>query len=299
MSWENRSWLSMRARQPCGRGSWRTDGFIRRRSYGRALRSNNSWIRCVRHSAPEPNGRSGAAQESNLPTAGLRRLTGFEDRLGHQPRAAPRGRLDGRAQAASIPQGTRKEAPRALWDNLPMQPILDIADLAQRREAAEATADGAALFYAFGNFCALAAQARSGVAAGDERAQGAAARTRSAASRRRRRRRAGCSTGTRCSCRGARWSRPWPTCTRSGRSASAGPAAAHIPRHLTVDRRTVQLISPGDACPSNALVGEVLDLIGEDILYITSANTSSHASRGALRDARDPEGVRAPAGRRR
>jgi hypothetical protein len=29
---------------------------------------------------------SGAAQESNLPTAGLRRLTGFEDRLGHQPR---------------------------------------------------------------------------------------------------------------------------------------------------------------------------------------------------------------------
>ena len=39
-----------------------------------------------------------------------------------------------------------------------MQPILDIADLAQRREAAEATAAGAALFYAFGNFCALAAR---------------------------------------------------------------------------------------------------------------------------------------------
>ena len=39
-----------------------------------------------------------------------------------------------------------------------MQPILDIADLAQRREAAEATAGGAALFYAFGNFCALAAR---------------------------------------------------------------------------------------------------------------------------------------------
>src|SRR3954447_21505808 len=39
-----------------------------------------------------------------------------------------------------------------------MQPILDIADLADRREAAEATADGAALFYAFGNFCALAAR---------------------------------------------------------------------------------------------------------------------------------------------
>src|SRR4051794_31598883 len=39
-----------------------------------------------------------------------------------------------------------------------MQPILDIADLADRREAAGATADGAALFYAFGNFCALAAR---------------------------------------------------------------------------------------------------------------------------------------------
>jgi hypothetical protein len=38
-----------------------------------------------------------------------------------------------------------------------MQPILDIASLADRREAAEATAEGAALFYSFGNFCALAA----------------------------------------------------------------------------------------------------------------------------------------------
>ena len=55
-----------------------------------------------------------------------------------------------------------------------------------------------------------------------------------------------------------------------------------IPDHLTVTDagvRTVQLISPGDACPSNALVGDVLDLIGEEILYITSANTSSHVSK--------------------
>src|ERR1044072_6297357 len=34
----------------------------------------------------------GAAKESNLPTAGLRRPAGFEDRMGHQARAAPRGR---------------------------------------------------------------------------------------------------------------------------------------------------------------------------------------------------------------
>jgi hypothetical protein len=33
---------------------------------------------------------NGAAQESNLPSDGLRRLTGFEDRLGHRARAAPR-----------------------------------------------------------------------------------------------------------------------------------------------------------------------------------------------------------------
>jgi hypothetical protein len=61
-----------------------------------------------------------------------------------------------------------------------------------------------------------------------------------------------------------------------------GPAAQRIPDHLTVTDagvRTVQLISPGDVCPSNALVGDVLDLIGEEILYITSANSSSHVSK--------------------
>jgi MerR family redox-sensitive transcriptional activator SoxR len=31
----------------------------------------------------------GAAQESNLPSRGLHDLTGFEDRLGHRPHAAP------------------------------------------------------------------------------------------------------------------------------------------------------------------------------------------------------------------
>jgi hypothetical protein len=29
---------------------------------------------------------NGAAQESNLPSVGLRRRTGFEDQLGHRPR---------------------------------------------------------------------------------------------------------------------------------------------------------------------------------------------------------------------
>jgi len=60
-----------------------------------------------------------------------------------------------------------------------------------------------------------------------------------------------------------------------------GPAAEHIPDHLTqmdADVRTVQLITPGDICPSNQLVADVLDLIGEDLLYITSANTSSNVT---------------------
>jgi hypothetical protein len=57
-----------------------------------------------------------------------------------------------------------------------------------------------------------------------------------------------------------------------------GPGRGWVPEHLT-SNGTVQLISPGDRCPSNALVGDVLDLIGEDILYITSANTSSHVSK--------------------
>src|SRR3954454_7591213 len=35
--------------------------------------------------------RNGAAQESNLPSVGLRRRTGFEDQLGHQPRPLRRG----------------------------------------------------------------------------------------------------------------------------------------------------------------------------------------------------------------
>ena len=64
-----------------------------------------------------------------------------------------------------------------------------------------------------------------------------------------------------------------------------GPAAAIVPDHLTVADgaiRTVQHISPGVRCRSNALVREVLDITGEDLLFITSANSSSApAGRGA------------------
>jgi hypothetical protein len=161
-----------------------------------------------------------------------------------------------------------------------MQPILDIADLAQRREAAEATAAGAALFYAFGNFCALAArpeleslQAMNALKGRPLDQVGSVTTTPE---------------------RGKDvfdWDRvmlPWSALVAVmadlhalGPIGFRGPAADSIPDHLTVADagvRTVQLISPGDACPSNALVADILDLTGGELLYITSANTSSHVS---------------------
>src|SRR5690349_21161550 len=101
-------------------------------------------------------GDSGAAQESNLPTGGLRRLTGFEDRLGHQPRAAPVGRVGAKSRAR-FGQGSRARKRAMSRPSGFPQPILDIDDPEDRRAAAAAAAGGAGVFYAFGNFCALAA----------------------------------------------------------------------------------------------------------------------------------------------
>jgi tRNA A37 threonylcarbamoyladenosine synthetase subunit TsaC/SUA5/YrdC len=162
-----------------------------------------------------------------------------------------------------------------------MRPILDIADLAQRREAAEATAEGAALFYAFGNFCALAAKPDLDSLQAINRLKGRSLNQ------------VGSVTTTPERAKLVfDWDQvhvPWSALVavmsdlhELGPIGFRGPAADIIPDHLTVmdgDVKTVQLISPGDACPSNALVGDVLDLIGEDVLYITSANTSSHVSK--------------------
>src|SRR4051812_21197109 len=158
-----------------------------------------------------------------------------------------------------------------------MQPILDIADLAQRREAAEATAAGAALFYAFGNFCALAA-----------RPDLASLRAMNALKGRPRDQVGSVTTTPERANKVFDWGAvklPWSPLMATMADLQAlgpigfrGPAAAWVPEHLT-SNGTVQLISPGDRCPSNALVSDVLDLIGEDVLYITSANTSSHVSK--------------------
>ena len=58
-----------------------------------------------------------------------------------------------------------------------------------------------------------------------------------------------------------------------------GPAAGHVPAHLTFpdgDITTAQVIAPGYGCPSNAFLSHAGRLCGDDLLYITSANRSRH-----------------------
>lgn len=58
-----------------------------------------------------------------------------------------------------------------------------------------------------------------------------------------------------------------------------GPAAAHVPRHLVqldAGVPTTQIIAPGYACPSNDFLARSLEAVGEDMLYVTSANRSRH-----------------------
>ena len=56
-----------------------------------------------------------------------------------------------------------------------------------------------------------------------------------------------------------------------------GPATDTIPDHLSAwdgGVRTVQVVLPGQGCPSNILVDELLDRIGGDVIFGTSANVS-------------------------
>jgi tRNA A37 threonylcarbamoyladenosine synthetase subunit TsaC/SUA5/YrdC len=59
-----------------------------------------------------------------------------------------------------------------------------------------------------------------------------------------------------------------------------GPAAHHIPDHLTSlaenGTRTTQLIAAGYLCPSNRFLQRALAHLEENYLFITSANISSH-----------------------
>jgi hypothetical protein len=63
-----------------------------------------------------------------------------------------------------------------------------------------------------------------------------------------------------------------------------GPAAPHVPDHLTqldAGVRTAQVIAPGYACPSNDFLAASLRAARTDLLYITSANRSRHLSGAA------------------
>ncbi|MDF3069986.1 MAG: hypothetical protein K0R38_5587 [Polyangiaceae bacterium] len=63
-----------------------------------------------------------------------------------------------------------------------------------------------------------------------------------------------------------------------------GPAAAHVPDHLASQDdgvRTTQVIAPGYSCYSNKFLARSMELIGEDFLYVTSANRSRHVTGAA------------------
>jgi tRNA A37 threonylcarbamoyladenosine synthetase subunit TsaC/SUA5/YrdC len=160
--------------------------------------------------------------------------------------------------------------------------ILSLEIPSDRRAAARATAAGAALFYGFGNLCALAALPDRASVLRINRLKGRPLQQ------------AGSVTSDPGRMQLAfDWSRlPRDVEPETllvlmtelhalGPIGFRGPAAARVPDHLTVvddGIRTAQHISPGVRCRSNALVGDILDMTGEDLLFVTSANTSSHRS---------------------
>jgi hypothetical protein len=83
------------------------------------------------------------------------------------------------------------------------------------------------------------------------------------------------------------WSRPPAGLTRSavlglmdalfecGPFGFRGPAARHVPDHLTrLDGgvRTALVVAPGYRCPSNSFLARALDAVGGDLLHVTSAS---------------------------
>jgi hypothetical protein len=60
-----------------------------------------------------------------------------------------------------------------------------------------------------------------------------------------------------------------------------GPASAIVGPQLSSldgDVRTTQLISPGYACPSQDFLEAAAERVGDDLLYVTSANRSRHVT---------------------
>jgi 2-isopropylmalate synthase len=159
------------------------------------------------------------------------------------------------------------------------QTTLDLGDPFHRELAAHATTLGAAVFYSFGNFCAIAAHpdlrsvVRVNIVKGRPENQ------------------VGSVTTTRDRFDALfDWSLLPDGLSREqvlgliddfyelGPMGFRGPAAYGVPDHVTSldgDLRTTQQIGPGYRCPSNELLGDILARAGVDYLFITSANVSS------------------------
>lgn len=74
--------------------------------------------------------------------------------------------------------------------------------------------------------------------------------------------------------------------TRLGPIGFRGPAAAHVPAHLTAPAHgvtTAQVILPGSRCPSNQLLRLAAAAVAPVPLFITSANRSRHVT-GAVEE---------------
>jgi hypothetical protein len=159
---------------------------------------------------------------------------------------------------------------------------LDLDDPADRSFAAHATALGAALFYGFANFCALAGRPERDTVLRINRLKGRADGQ------------VGSVTTTRPHFASLfAWDR-LPAGLDADRVLALvdsfyelgpmgfrGPAVDAIPDHLASVEdgvRTVQLIGPGYACPSNELVDEVLARTHLESIFITSANRSSRTT---------------------
>ena len=162
------------------------------------------------------------------------------------------------------------------------QTTLDLDDPADRSLAAHATALGAALFYGFANFVALAGRPEWDSVLRINRFKGRADGQ------------VGSVTTTRPHFEELfAWDR-LPAgldrdrvlaliddCYELGPMGFRGPAVDEVPDHLTSVQdgvRTVQLIAPGYACPSNELIDEVLARTRHRWLFITSANRSSRTT---------------------
>jgi tRNA A37 threonylcarbamoyladenosine synthetase subunit TsaC/SUA5/YrdC len=177
--------------------------------------------------------------------------------------------------------------------------ILSLSDSSDRRVAARATAGGAALFYGFGNFCALAGLPDRTSVLRINRLKGRAPAQAGSVTSDPQRMALAFDWG-----RIPRHFEPellislMADFQSLGPIGFRGPAAAIVPDHLTVTDgsvRTVQHISPGVRCRSNALVREVLDMTGDDLLFVTSANRTSRSSAAHF----EMEAIRAEFGHRR